>query len=81
MIHFVWMPQAHGVVRGYLLADWDVAPLIRLALHEGARKNIYIIKKKKKKEQETSQQLAATKEVAQKQLEPRLQVSRVCLSC
>lgn len=49
MIHFVWMPQAHGVVRGYLLADWDVAPLIRLALHEGARKNIYIIKNKKKK--------------------------------
>lgn len=78
MIHFVWMPQAHGVAHGYLQADWDVAPLIRLALHEGARKNIYIIKKK---EQETSQQLAATKEGAQKQLEPRLHVSRVCLSC
>lgn len=46
MINFVWMPQAHDVVHGYLLAYWDIAPLISLALHEGARKNIYIIKKR-----------------------------------
>lgn len=44
------MPQAHAVVHRYLLAYWEVAPLIRLALHEGARKNIYIIEKKKEKE-------------------------------
>lgn len=46
MINFVWMPRAHGV-HGYLLADWDVAPLMRLALRGGAGKNIYSIKRKR----------------------------------
>lgn len=52
------MPQAHGVVHEYLLAYWDVTPLIRLALHEEARKNTYIIKETNKKKDTLQQQAA-----------------------